>query len=163
VKLAGGSELGLFVPVKWRNGGFLDEILRVWHRVLGTSVSNKDNPVGRESFPNYQSVLLLTDSSGKALVNAGSAFGLGDASVTLQKELTRRQVSNNLAMRLGLKLPAGNPAQVLGSGGIDVGICLDWRARLGHEFMFFASAGTAMTGHATRVPNVRSWIPQGSL
>jgi hypothetical protein len=163
VRFAGGSEVGVFVPVKWRNGGFLDEILRVWHRILGTSVSNKDNPAGRESFPNYQSVLRVTDGSGNNLVNAGSAFGVGDLSVTLKKEITRRAKSSKFALRIGLKLPTGDPGEVLGSGGVDVGLCLDGQIRMGNEFMLFSSVGGAWTGRVTRLPNVRSWIPQGML
>lgn len=158
---AGGTEAAIFVPIVYRNGGFLDEVLRVWHRLLGTTVSNVDNPGGRESFSNYQSVLFVRDAGGNTLVNAGNAFGLGDVSFSLKKELTRSSKSTNLAARLALKLPTGNAGGILASGGADVGLCLDGRVKLGREIMIYANAGAAWASHATRVPNSRSFIPQG--
>src|SRR5207247_7119582 len=80
-----------------------------------------------------------------------------------KKEIAKSSKASNLAVRLATKLPTGNPGQIMGSGGVDFGLCLDGRVRLGREFMVFATAGGAWTGHASRLPKVRSWIPQGMV
>src|SRR5436853_1860515 len=83
--------------------------------------------------------------------------------ISIKKEIAKSNKSSNMAVRLAAKLPTGKPGLFLGSGGFNVGLCFDGRIRLGRDFMLFASAGGAWTGHATRLPNTQSWIPQGAL
>ncbi|HXG23370.1 MAG TPA: DUF3187 family protein [Chthonomonadales bacterium] len=144
------TELAVFVPILWRNGGFLDEIIRNWHSFLGIR-----DPGGRDISPDYRSILRATDAAGNTLVDKGNAFGLGEVLFTLKYGLTNPTPRAHLAVRLGLKLPTGNSRLLLGSGGPDAGLSLDGRYNVGREFIFFANVGGILMAKATKVPNPR--------
>ena len=44
-------EAALFVPLLWRNGGFLDGILSGYHSLIGFAGDSEDNPAGRDRYP----------------------------------------------------------------------------------------------------------------
>ncbi len=152
------TELGLFVPILWRNGGFLDPILRAYHRLFGLQGNGPDDPAGRDAYPMYRSILLIQDANGKTLVDQGNAFGLGETSLTLKHGLIRATPRSALALRFGLKLPTGNPTLLLGSGNVDAGLSLDLRYSVGRDINLYANLGGVLMGHASHVPN-----PQGGM
>lgn len=161
--IAAGTELGVFVPILWRNGGFMDEILSWWHRIWGIPGRAEDNPAGRDSRPAYQSLLYLEDADGHTLVHRGNAFGLGEVSLTLKRSLLPSTPRAALALRFGLKLPTGNRRQLLGSGGIDAGLMLDGRYNIGRDLILYAGFGGILMSKAGRVPGAQPSMLQHLL
>jgi hypothetical protein len=150
------TELGMFASLEWRNGGVLDGIIRAYHHLLGLPANSDDVPLGRDHYPLYESKLQVIDTStGRAIVNQGNAFGLGETMVTLKRRLISANRRSALAMRFGLKLPTGNPTLLLGSGNIDAGLTLDGRYSLGRELILYANLGYVVMGHASRLPGAR--------
>jgi hypothetical protein len=149
------TELAVYAPLEWRNGGFLDSILSAYHHLAGFQGSGIDNPNGRDFWPLYQSRLELTDATGRVLVNQGNAFGLGEVNVTLKHSLLRRGGRSALAVRAGVKLPTGNPTLLLGSGSLDIGLSLDARYSLGRDIIVYTNVSGALLGRATRVPGAQ--------
>lgn len=151
--LGHGTEFAVFLPVVWRNGGVLDDILSFYHRISGLPGNAEDNPAGRNNLPKYQSILSIVDSNGKTLLNRGNAFGLGEVSLTIKHALIRETRRYALAFRAGIKLPTGNPTLVLGSGGLDAGLSLDARYSVGREVSFYLNLGGVLTGRSRKIPN----------
>lgn len=161
--LGHATELGLFLPLLWRNGGITDGLLRAYHRLVGLPGNAEDNPAGRDSEAQYQSVLQLIDRNGNVLVNQGNGFGLGELTLTLKRELTRTTPRAALAARFGLKLPTGNPTLLLGSGNVDAGVSLDARYSLGRDVIAYLNLGGVLMGHARHLPGAQSGMVQSLL
>ena len=140
-----GTEIGVFVPLEWRNAGILDGLLNAYHRLVGIS-GNVDDPIGRTGQPQNKSTLQLTDASGNLLVNQGNGFGLGETTLTVKRSLFRATPRSAAALRFGLKLPTGNPALLLGSGSFDAGVSLDMRYCVGREVILYANVGQTVMG-----------------
>jgi hypothetical protein len=153
-----GAEIAIFAPIRYRDGGFLDPLMSVWHRLLGLRDRNRDNPLGRDAIGDFHSILRLTDRFGNNVVNEGNAFGPGDVSATFKRSLLRQTSRTGLAARFGIKLPTGNPGLVLGSGTFGAGLSLDGRYNLGPWWVVHANVERVWSGGATRVPSARSWV-----
>lgn len=149
------TELGVFVPLEWRNGGILDGIISAYHHLVGLSDDAQDVPLGSDHYPPYQSRLEIINASGQVLVNQGNAFGLGETMVTLKHGLIPQTKRSALALRLGIKLPTGNPNLVLGSGSVDEGASLDGRYSVGRDFSLYGNLGYVVLGPAVKVPGSR--------
>ena len=149
------TELAVYAPLEWRNGGFLDGILSAYHHLIGVPGSGIDDPPGRDYWPQYQSRLELTDPTGRVLVNQGNAFGLGEVNVTLKHNFLRTGGRSALALRGGIKLPTGNPTLLLGSGSFDIGLSFDARYSLGRDIIVYANVGGVLMGRATQVPGAQ--------
>ena len=79
------TEVGVFVPLVWRNGGILDGIMKAYHHLTGLLDDSDDVPLGRDHYPMYRSNREIIDASGRVLVDQGNAFGLGEMEVTLRE------------------------------------------------------------------------------
>jgi hypothetical protein len=158
--LGRNTELSAFVPILWRDGGFLDGILSAYHHLFGLTGNSEDDPAGRDSYAKYHSILLLVDANGKTLVDQGNAFGLGEISLTLKHGLIPTTPRSALALRFGLKLPTGNPTLLLGSGNVDAGLSLDTRYSVGRDINLYLNLGGVLMGHANRVPNAQGAMVQ---
>lgn len=152
----GLGELEVSVPLLWRNGGFMDPILRAWHRFFGLKAEH-----GASDLADFRSVVRLTASDGSNVVQRGPAAGLGDISVTLKRALTDGAGRLAVAARAGVKIPSGSASLLLGSGAVDLGLSLDAQYRLGREFMTYANLSGALLGRARRVPQARRTLLQG--
>jgi len=155
------TELGVFVPLLARNGGILDAPIDAYHRLWSMEGSGLDNPQGREAFPNGESILFYRNPDGQG-VNAGSALGLGDVSLTIKRELSRSRRAA-LAVRAGAKLPTGSAGKLLGSGGFDFGLMLDGRYQLGREWIAYGNFGGVLLGDAGNLPGAEKYSVQGLL
>lgn len=153
------TEAGVFLPILWRNGGILDNIINGWHDLFGIR-GTPDTPAGRTGYRLYRSLVYLKDARGEVRVDRGNAFGWGDVSATLKRRLMPATPRSALAMRVGLKLPTGNPGLLLGSGGADIGLCVDARYSLGRNIILFGSAGGILMSRATRVPDSQRALAQ---
>lgn len=76
-----GTEVGVFVPLLWRNGGVMDGIIKTYHHLTGLVDNSNDVPNGRDYYGMYHSRLELIEANGRAVVNQGNAFGLGRPSL----------------------------------------------------------------------------------
>lgn len=149
------GEFGLFLPLIYRNGGLLDGVLNTWHKIWGIPGNAEDNPFGRKNFPSDRSLLSFTDTAGRPLFSAGTAFGWGDLALTYKRSLRPETPRAALATRFGLKLPTGNPGLALGSGGIDIGLSLDGQYHVGREVILYTNIGGVLMSQATRVPKAQ--------
>lgn len=146
------TDLSVELPIVWRNGGFMDDVLTAFHRLTGIGTVDPDDFVGRDSVRKYQARLLLVDPSGRTLVDSAAAFGPGDASLYV-----KRRLAHSFSVRAGLKIPTGNQRRLLGSGSLDAGLALDGSFTVGRDFTVYGTAGAATLGHASIVPRAR-WL-----
>lgn len=150
------TEIDLFVPVEWRNGGVLDGIIKAYHHLVGLKANSEDVPLGRDHYPLYESKLELHDTSnGREVVNQGNGFGLGETMITLKRRLTAMSRRSALSARVGIKLPTGNPTLLLGSGNVDLGVSLDARQSLGRDIILYGNLGYVWMGHVSGLPEAR--------
>jgi len=119
-------ELGVELPYLWHESGGLDSFVQSWHDLLGF-------PGGfRGTRPSDTIEFLYQDPSGPRIDFRRNVNGPGDVRLLAGWALQRSETSS-LALRAGLKLPTGNSADLLGSGGIDtsIGLAGDYRELLG--------------------------------
>ena len=157
------TEIGINAALLWRNSGFTDGLIQAYHDLIGYASSQRDIPQGRASYPQYRSLLQVTDATGNTLIQQGSAFGLGETTVTLKRGLIRQNRRSALAARFGLKLPTGNPNALLGSGSFDAGLSFDARYGVGRDIILYANVGGAVMGHAHYAPGAQHNREQGFL
>lgn len=144
--LGKGWEAGAALPVVDRDGGVLDNFVRFYHEGVGLVKSSPDVFAGRPNIVSYRSII----RSQEAGVDAGSASGIGDLSLYAVRGLLSTP-RRSLSVRAGLKLPTGDAANLLGSGGTDYGIDVDGAKLLGTRTALFGSLGYERLGRATRV------------
>ena len=158
--LKGGLEAGVTLPLVARNSGVLDGPIELYHRLLGLGGDGRDNPQGRDDISRGRSVLFFRDAQGNGL-DAGSAFGIGDVSLSLKKPLTQGRFAT--AARIALKLPTASSHKVLGSGGVDFGGGINARYVVTRRLALYGTAGALAFGNADVVPNARRSGLQGTL
>ena len=142
-----------------RNGGVLDGFIQSYHDLFGLEGNGADVPFGRGNIPKGRSIFAFSDAGGRG-INAGDAFGLGDTTLSLGRQLSRGKFAS--AARIGVKLPTGSGAKILGSGGFDAGLNTDARYQFARNWALFGSAGAYLYGGAA-VPNARSNGLSGGL
>jgi len=142
-----------------RNGGILDGFIQGYHNVFGLEGNGKDVPFGRGNIDDGRSVFTFQDANGRG-INQGNAFGLGDTTLSLQRQLSCGPFAS--AARVGVKLPTGSGSKVLGSGGFDAGLGVDARYNFARNWALFGSTGATAYGDAD-VPNAKSNGLSGGL
>jgi len=157
--LGHGLELSAALPLFWRNGGFLDKLTNAYHQAVGLNKPTVDVVVGRLTLPSYRSILRDIRPDGTTAVDAHPAFGLGDLTLTLKKELLAGR-STAFSLRAGVKLPTGAPGQYLGSGAADFGLMLDGKRILTRQFGVYLNIGMVWNGKATHLDNTRARVAQ---
>lgn len=138
--LGRGTDLTIRLPLLARNGGAFDDLVKIYHYSVGLVRSSPDVFVGRPQVPSYRSILRFLRPDGTAVVDAHPASGLGDVSFVLKHSL-RDTPRTALAVRLGLKVPTGDANNLLGSGGVDGGLDVDYEARLRGRRAVFLNLG----------------------
>lgn len=150
--IGGRTELALVVPILWRDAGLVSGVLNAYHHLLGVPTP----PMGP-----YHTTELVISPDGTPLVNQHNAFGLGETTATAKYALIRATGRSALAARLGIKLPTGNPALLLGSGSVDAGVCLDGRYTLGTHFRLYGDLAGIGMGPSTRLQYAEDAMFQG--
>jgi len=161
--LSSREEVGMTTALLWRNGGILDALLSSYHSLFGLNGNGPDNSLGREHYRKYQSVLQVVDTGRNTTIRQGSAFGLGETNFEYKHRLTRTIGRSATALRLGIKLPTGNPRLLLGSGSVDAGGELLAQYGVGRDLSFFGSAGIVWMGAAHRIPGAQPHMVQGLM
>lgn len=134
------TDVTVRVPVIARNGGVLDNLVKLYHTGVGLINSSPDVFVGRPHVPSYRSILRFYRPDGTAVVDAHPAAGLGDVSFIVKRTFVSGP-RNGVALRLGLKVPTGNAGELLGSGGVDGGLDVDFATRLRGRRLVFVNLG----------------------
>ena len=142
-----------------RNGGVLDGFIQGYHDVFGLQGNGDDAPIGRGNIESGRSRLFFRDANGRG-IDRGRAFGLGDTTLSLSRQIAAGQLAS--AARVGVKLPTASGSKVLGSGGFDLGLGLDARYRFARHWALFGSAGAYAYG-AADVPNAKRHGLSGGL
>ncbi len=99
-----GWDAGVTLPLVWQGGGFMDRLIEDWHDFFGLPNA------GRERRPNDEFVYFYERDGNTVVDIRHGRAGLADSLVWLGRELGPASV------RLGLKLPTGDEAALLGSG-----------------------------------------------
>lgn len=147
-KMGSVTEIFVEVPLVIRGSGYMDGIIRWWHENL---VLFKD--AQRKFYPDWKCRLFLEGD-----YDEGSAFGIGDVGIGLRWDFDRLH-----AVRLALELPMGNTKELLGSGGVDVGLSLDGNYTLGNGFYSYLQIAGVAQGRGDAVSDVRNFIGHGTM
>ncbi len=107
-------EVGIDLPVVAHQEGFLDNIIKEWHDVLGVSNSNRAGPKDQLFF--FYGVDGVTQYE-----ISSSTSGLGDIQLTAAVPLKEATADSSSAftIRTSLKLPTGDEEELHGSGATD--------------------------------------------
>ena len=142
-----------------RNGGILDGFIQGYHDILGINGNGQDNPVGRGNRAKGRAVLAFQNANGTG-ISGGRAFGLGDTTLSLSRQLAAGRFA--AAARGAVKLPTGSGGKVLGSGGFDGGLGVDARFQFARNWALFGNAGAYLYGGAD-VPDAKKHGLSGGL
>ena len=113
--LGNGWEAGVFLPLIKQSGGYLDRTIIKWHDWFGMPQGGRDQ--GPIDALNYR----LHMGGNNRFSLSERASGVGDVVLFAGKSL-----SSGVNFRSEIKLPFGNEAELLGSGGTDVGLSIDY-------------------------------------
>ncbi len=116
--LANGYEWGVELPYLSHSGGFMDDFIEDWHRTFGLPQGNRlSTPPHRIDYRYIR--------NGAELVNVSrSTKGIGDIRLSAAVQLSHNFGERIVALRGNLKLPTGESADLLGSGGTDLALWL---------------------------------------
>lgn len=157
--LGRGLEARIDTQLIARNGGFQDAPIDGYHRLFGIKANGPDQPQGRFNIPRNRSILAFQNANGTG-IDKGSAFGLGDTTLSLTRQISGGKFAS--AAQLGVKLPTGSGNKVLGSGGFDGGVSLDARFQFARNWALFGNAGAYAYGGAD-VPDAKNNGTSGGL
>ena len=148
-------EVGIQLPYLWHESGSLDSLIDSWHSAFGLPDGFRDDlPIDDLNFR-------YIDRSVERIDLDQNANGLGDlrliGGLKLYATDTRR-----IALRIGLKLPTGDSANLLGSGGTDlsVGIAGQFDEWLGQPRLnaYFTASGVKLGEPDFLADRVRSLV-----
>lgn len=145
-------EAGAGSNITARNGGILDAPIELYHNLVGLGGDAEDNPTGRDNIDRGRSRFFYSDANGNG-IDVGSAFGLGDTTVWIKRQLSAGRFAS--ALRLAGKIPTGNDSKILGSGGFDIGVAMDGRYRFAERWALFGCVGASKYG-SSDLPGARS-------
>lgn len=154
-------EVGILIPFVMQRRGVFDNFIEEWHDTFG--LSNRK----RTAFTRDQLNYSYTGTDISQQVDE-STEGLGDIRLTLGYPLYKDESSGrSLALHAGLKLPSGDAAKLLGSGGTDLALqvsATDAALLAGWESTLFWSAGILRLGSGEVLePIRRDYVAIGSL
>jgi hypothetical protein len=138
-------EFGVNTNITARNGGFFDSTVDFVHKLFNTRGDGFSSPVGRNNIPHDRSIFAYRNAAGQGFTR-GSAFGLGDTTLWVKKQLSHGKLAS--ATSVALKLPSGSESGILGSGGFDGGVTFDGRYQFARKWAAFGSVGVAKYGNS---------------
>lgn len=153
-------ELGADLKMLSHDGGVFDGFIESWHDAFDLPGANRDaKPEDR--------LLYVYERNGEERLGVrDETTGLGDLSLHCGWQVYRRErgaASSALGLRTSLKLPTGDSDDLLGSGGFDATLRLDWE-RQGRGHAFFAGLGGMYMEEGDVLPELqKNWAAFGSL
>jgi hypothetical protein len=155
-------ELGIDFPFISHQGGFLDNIIKQWHDVLGVSNSNRSGPDDELEF--------LYQAAGVTQYElSSSSSGIGDVQLTAAWSLKKAGAGGGSAftVRSSVKLPSGDEEKLLGSGATDFSLGLyasSTSTFLGRDLGLSGFVGVLALGDGDVLPDIqRSTVPFGGV
>ncbi len=128
-------EVGVRLPLRWRGGGILDELIDAWHRAFG--LPNGDRP---DFIRNAFRVEGLTTDHRPFSWTGNTGAGLGDLELqTKWRVLNGEDVRSSLALVGRLSLPTGSSP--FDGNGPGAGGQLVWARPLGRHFDLYTGVG----------------------
>ncbi len=120
VGLGHDLEAGVEVPYVAQRGGFLDRFIDGWHNTFGLQANARDQA------PRNRLHYLYVRNGETRLDFQRSSGGLGDITLNGAWQFldTPGDAPRAMALRVALKLPTGDSARLLGSGGADLAVGL---------------------------------------
>jgi len=138
-------ELGVDVPFIDHSGGYLDSVIRQFHRMFGY-------PNDRQEQFDKNQIHYKVDEKGTGFEMQERQSGLGDIRFSAAIPLFSKSLHSQryLALRPLLKLPTGDSQHLLGSGGTDVSMSLaysDYETLGGINTVLSANCGVIYMGN----------------
>ena len=150
-------EIGTEVPIVSHSGGVLDGVISQWHDIFGLPTLGRDRvETDRLLFQYRRDNRVLADLQ-------SPATGIGDVLLFAGKTFSR-QGGSAATVRGQLKLPTGDSARLLGSGGTDLSVSGALSHRWGGSWSASARLGAAYLGSGEVLPGLqRHWAAFGSV
>lgn len=155
-------ELGLELPLLSHQEGFLDNAIENWHDTFGMSNSKRRGPGDQ--------LLFLYEGAGSERFELGApASGLGDIRFSAALSIVEATETDgvSIAIRSGIKVPTGDPDELLGSGATDVSIGLYASRKYvfgRHGFGLSGFLGALRLGDGDVLSDIqRSVVPYGGV
>lgn len=148
---------GLFeieLPVKMHSSGFLDPIITGWHSLFGF------DPADREHSPENVEQVFYSHGGDTTTFTGQRGPGLGDLTTRAMYQVA--PVAHGwpaLSVSAAVKWPTGCAGNLMGSGGVDVGMA----AHLTHEAGFATFYGTAGLNHHSSWKGMESVVVRDSV
>lgn len=145
--IGNGIDVTVDLPLLSRGDGFLDPIVKAWHDTVlaGLNPYRTDAPFGR----------CYIDLPGQ---HFGSATGIGDVTIALTKSVSDRSMAT-----VAVKVPTGNAAQLLGSGGIDAALALQTRIPVVRRLDLHLQAGLVAQSPGSALDHTRGLVHQAAF
>lgn len=155
-------ELGIDMPLISHQGGFLDNVIKEWHDVLGVSNSNRSGPKNELNF--------FYGSAGVTQYELNSSStGIGDVQLTAAWSFKEASADSGSAftVRSSVKLPTGDEQELHGSGATDFSLGLyasNQSTLLGRELGLSGFVGVLALGDGDVLPDIQSsTVPFGGV
>lgn len=150
------------VPLIAYDGGVFDQAIDNFHQFFNTPDGNRD----ATEFD--QLTFQYANANGETHNIVSPQSGIGDVQLTVQRALgcfaTADSIKEESIVRLGIKLPTGDPDELRGSGEVDV--FADWQSgikTLRKRWYGAVSLGAAYLGEADDFPDQRRGAVYGSV
>ncbi len=146
----------LLIPFIHHSGGKLDAFVDDWHQVFDLPAS------GRPNAPSDRLLYRYSVDGDRLLDYTLNASGPGDLQMAALYKLGAGFVDKSL-LRVGIKLPTGNPDKLFGSGGFDVYADINHRFLLADSKLSLAGmAGMLVMQQSDIFPNQRTFVAYAS-
>jgi hypothetical protein len=152
--VGGGQEVSLQLSYIARNGGFLDPVVNVWHKMFGLKGG------GREDLPEHRVLYRITNPDQQFIVDADrGTSGLGDTVLEYRRALTSLPEGSDrtrgvaVTARGLIKIPTGSAGSLRGSGGWDFGTGIALTARPDRRWAVHGNAALVFAG-APKITNM---------
>ena len=161
-RLSSCWQWGATLPLISHNGGVFDRAIDDFHKIFGFPDAGRDNT----SFNSL--TYFYEDGDGVKHDIETSQTGVGDVQLALQYSASCMATADSTAqdslLRLGIKLPTGDPDKLLGSGEAD--LFADWQSPIWNprgRWNTGVAAGLLLTGQSNRFAEQEPLIFYGSL
>jgi hypothetical protein len=133
-------ELGVFVPVHFSSRGIFDGWIESWHGFFGLPTG--DRPLYNEN----EYTFVVANGNEFRVLGESDSFGFGDVSFS-GKYFIRPEGGGwpAISARAAIKIPTGEPGDILGSGGFDAGFDLLAQKTFG-RMILYGQTGYVFTG-----------------
>jgi len=152
--IKGGMEWGIELPYVAQRGGFTDSFIENWHEAFGLFQGGRDRTLRDVLDYHY-----LRDGVLQFNVTQAGA-GMGDIRLTAARQLTSdaAESKTRAALRASVKLPTGDSAQFLGSGGTDLAVWLSvscGQAACLKRWSWYGGGGLLFLGKGDVLPDLQ--------